>query len=127
MMSSLGPRLLKNSASVSTRFQSGSNPARRNSRSTSSASLGLSSTSRTRIGCDFLSIHFRRLIQEQPIHTQVLHSSREPFEINGFHDIAVDSELVALHYVLLFLGRSQHHDWDSLCARLALDPPQGFA
>src|SRR5437588_11424814 len=111
MMSSFGSRLLENSASVSTRFQSGLNPARRNSSRTSSASFGLSSTIRTRSGCETLSIQSGRLIEQQPVHSQVLHCGYKPLEVNWLYNVAVDPKLVGFHYVLLLLGRCQHHDW----------------
>src|SRR3981081_3266500 len=107
-MSRAGSRLVTYSASVSTRFESGLNPARTNSRKSNSASLALSSPIRTRSGCVILFFDARRLIKQQPIHAQVLHGRGKPFEVHRLDDVTVDSQLVAFDYVLLLLGRGQH-------------------
>src|SRR5437660_900033 len=126
MMSILGSRLRENSASVSTRCQSGSNPLRRNSRTISSASLGSSSTSKRRSGCETLSIHFRRLVQQQPIHSQLLHGGNEPLKVHRFDNVTVDSQPVAFDDILLFSRRGQHDYRNGFSARIAFNATQHF-
>src|ERR1043166_4811624 len=123
-MSIFGSRLRVNSSSVSTRCHSGAKPAPRSARRISSASVGLSSTRRTR--SDFLSIYFGRLVQEQPVKSQVSHGGGESLEVHRFDDVAVFPQLVALHDVLLFFRRGEYDNWNTLGARIALDPPQHF-
>src|SRR6266404_5666139 len=129
MRSILGSRLAENSASVSTRFQSGSNPARRNSRSTSSASLGLSSTMRTRsgwvlLGIVWLVIWFGRLIKKKPIHSEVVHGCDEALEVHRLDEITVHAQPIAFRYIAVLLGRRQHDDGSAPGALIALDAPQ---
>src|SRR5688572_25333983 len=72
----------------STRLQSGSKSARRNSRAISSASAGLSSTIKTRSGRNILFLDFRRLVQQQPVHPDLLHGRGEPLEVHRLDDVA---------------------------------------
>src|SRR6266852_735379 len=107
MMSMFGSSLRENSASVSTRWYSGLNPAPRNSRRINSASVGLSSTSRTRSDFECLSINFWRLIQEQPVKSQFSHGGCESLKVHRLDNVTVYSQLVTLHHVLLFFGRGE--------------------
>src|SRR5437667_9415407 len=113
-------RLSTYACSESTRSQTGSNPALRNSRSNSSASCGLSSTSRSLRRCAKLIPPFARLIEQQPVVTQFLHGSDEALKVYRFHDVAVDSQMVPLYNVHMFLGRREHDHSNGTRARITL-------
>src|SRR5882762_8024388 len=131
MTSTSGARLARNSPSLWTRFQFGSNPALRSSWSMSSASACRSSRISALSGVvtgAFASAgrSRRRLVEEHPVEPHLLHGVTELLEVYGLHDIAVDAQAVALDEVTL-LARGRHDDHgDHAGRRIRLDAPEDF-
>src|SRR5437588_555217 len=113
-------RCRRNSSSGCATTPETSKPPRCNSCSVSSASCGLSSTSRTRsLGLDAgcasacMLLHcridgHRALIDYQPVQANLLHDLAELVEIDGLLYIAVGAQVVAFDQIALFLRRSQN-------------------
>src|ERR1700730_1053159 len=127
MTSTSGARLARNSPSLWTRFQFGSNPALRSSWSMSSASAWRSSRISALSGVVVTGAFAsagrgcRRLVEEHPVEPHLLHGVAELLEVHGLHDIAVDAQAVALDEVTL-LARGGHHDHgDHAGRRIRLD------
>src|ERR1700722_559642 len=82
-------------------------PALVKARSVRDASLGESSTCRTRntspIGHAPHTLG-RRLVQEQPIQGQLLHGVQELIEVHRLANVAVDPRIVARGDILLLVG-----------------------
>src|SRR5439155_15989933 len=66
----------------------------------------------------------RRLIEQEPVETELGHRAHELFEVHRLDDVAVDPEFVALDDVALLARRGHHHHRDAFRARIGLDPPQ---
>src|SRR5437763_14590503 len=81
---------------------------------------------RARSGRSILFLHLRRLVQQQPIHAYLEHGGGEPFKVHRLNDVAVNSQLITLHHVVLFLRRGKNHYRDGFGSRIALDALQHF-
>src|SRR6266581_2626561 len=122
----------RKSASVCTRWLWKSRPPRVNSRRTSSASFGLSSTSRilsrsAMLSAVFVSVrgfHGGRLVDDGPEHAGLLDGIDKLLETNRLDDVGVDSQAIALHEIFFLAGRRQHHDRQEFERLIALDLPQ---
>src|ERR1051325_2318507 len=91
-------------AGVSTRSNDRSNPDRRRSRTSSSASSSESST--IRAGSFFFrlsSVLGGRLVQNEPVHLELLHGLGKLDEVHRLPDIAFGAELVPFEPVLFLL------------------------
>src|SRR5688572_3417362 len=112
---------VRNAGSVSTSLCVMRRPARFSSRISSSASVGMSSTIRIRSSVSTCALSkdsnecrpapsaVRRPIDRQPVVASLPREIGKGVEIHRLHHVAVDSELIGLRKVLLFLG-GRHHD-----------------
>lgn len=57
-------------------------------------------------------------IHREPVETELTHGVDELVEIDGFADVGICAQLVALDDVSLFVRRRQHHDGKRLGRRL---------
>src|SRR5262249_28662629 len=122
-----GDRLARNSPSLWTRFQFASNPALRSSRSMSSASVWRSSRINTLSGTVTRSASAgrrRRLVEEDPVESHLLHGVAELLEIHGLHDIAVDPQPIAFDEVALLARGGDHDHGDHAGRGIRFDAPQ---
>ncbi len=62
----------------------------------------------------------RLVVEQQPIHAELLNDVLEFAEIHGLLNVAVHAQLVALHQVRFFLGGGQDDDGNCFRARVAL-------
>src|SRR3954469_15502661 len=92
----------RQSGSLSARWCSIRRPARLISRTSSSASSGLSSISSRRIALGAMSA--RRAVGEHPVEADLRHGLHERVELHGLHDVAVHPEAIALDHVALLVG-----------------------
>ena len=65
-------------------------------------------------------------VQSHPVESEVLHGFGKQTEINGFDDVAVDAESVALDDIGLFAGGGQHDHGDGGGAGIILDLAQNL-
>src|SRR6185437_8188602 len=68
----------------------------------------------------------RLLVDQQPIHADLIDRPVELLEIDRLHDVGIGAELVGLAEVALFPRRGQHHHRDRPGARVAFDLLQHF-
>src|SRR5918992_3850364 len=102
-------------AAVSTRSDVTSYPARRNTRSSKSASSSKSSTSSTRNGIPMpASLHRWRLVQDEPVKSELAYRFDELDEVHRFSNITIAAKTVAINEILLFLRRGEHDHWGKL-------------
>src|SRR5882762_6798962 len=78
--------------------------------------MGSSSSNSTRNGVAMglnpgdHSVSIRGLVQNHPKKSELAHNFEESFEFDRLHHVGVHADVVALHDVLFFPGRSQHDD-----------------
>src|SRR6218665_2591591 len=53
---------------------------------------------------------WRRAVHQHPVHAELRHHIGELIENDRLADITVDTEIVALRYIAVFLRRSHHDD-----------------
>ena len=66
----------------------------------------------------------RRLVQEDPVESQLPDGVSELGEINGLDDIAIDAQTITLDDVPLLFGRGEHHHRYMPGLRIVLDLTQ---
>src|SRR5688572_30428993 len=66
----------------------------------------------------------RSLVEDSPEETQLFDRLNELFEINGLHDVRVDTPLVAFNEISFFTGRCEHDDGNRPQVRVAFDLAQ---
>ena len=67
-----------------------------------------------------------RLVEEQPILTQLPHGFAEVIEIHRVDDVAVNVQVIAFHDVAFLGGGGKNHDWDRSGPRVGLDGAEHF-
>src|SRR5258708_4442810 len=60
----------------------------------------------------FLFFQLRRLIEQQPVHSELLDGGDKALKVHGLDDVAVHPEVIALDHVSLLFGRREHDGWN---------------